>query len=75
MTERSLVQFLELSVCCNTCGDNITPSHLCHVKRAFSLLEHIVTHDCLNMSNETLHHLAIMYVNKIDKKRICDEEE
>ena len=47
----------------------------CHVERAFSLLGHILTHDRLNMSNETLRHLAIMYVNKMDKKRKCDEEE
>ena len=36
---------------------------------------HIQAHDCLNMSNETLCHLAIMYVNKMDKKRECEEEE
>ena len=28
-----------------------------------------------NMSNETLRHLAIMYVNKMDKKRKSEEEE
>ena len=27
----------------------------------------ILTHDPLNMSNETLHHLAIVYVNTMDK--------
>ena len=36
---------------------------------AFSLLGRILTHDCHNMSNETLRHLAIMYVKKMDKKR------
>ena len=51
------------------------PQSACHVERAFSLLGHILTHDRLNMSNETLCHLAIMYVNKMDKKRKCDEEE
>ena len=51
------------------------PGFACHVKRAFSLLGHILTHDRLNMSNETLRHLAIMYANKMDKKRKCDEEE
>ena len=55
--------------------DSSTPSHLCHVEGAFSLLGHILTHDRLNMSNRTLHHLAIMCVNKMDKKRKCDEEE
>ena len=35
----------------------------------------VLTHDRLNMSNETLRHLAIMYANKMDKKRKCDEEE
>ena len=30
-------------------------------------LGHILTHDRLNMNNETLHHLAIMYVNKMDE--------
>ena len=33
------------------------------MERAFNLL----THDRLNMTNETLCHLAIMYVNKMDK--------
>ena len=34
----------------------------------FSLMGHILTHDCLHMNNDTLLHLAIMYVNKMDKK-------
>ena len=38
------------------------------------LLGHILPHDRLNMNNETLRHLAIMYVNKMDKKRKCEEE-
>ena len=47
-----------------------------HVKeRAFSLLGFTLTHDRLNMSTETLRHLAIMYVNKMDKKRKCEEEQ
>ena len=37
---------------------------------AFSLL----THDRLNMSNETLRHLAIMCV-KNGKKRKCEEQQ
>ena len=32
----------------------------------FSLLGHIRTHDRLNMSNETVRHLAIVYVNKME---------
>ena len=51
------------------------PRSACHVERAFSLLGHIVTHDRRNMSNETLRHLAIMYVNKMDKKRKSEEED
>ena len=37
---------------------------------AFSLMGHILTHDCLHMNTDcdTLLHLAIMYVNKMDKK-------
>ena len=42
---------------------------------AFSLMGHIRTHDRLNMSNETLRHLAIVCVNKMDEKRKCEEEE
>ena len=42
---------------------------------AFSRLGHILTHYGLNMSNEMLRHLSIMYVNKMDKKRKCEEEE
>ena len=64
------------SVRSNTRRDSSTPSHprfVCHVERAS--LGHILTHDRLNMSNETLRHLAIMYVNKMDKNRKCDEEE
>ena len=41
----------------------------------FCLLGHILTHDRRNMSNETLRHLAIMYVNKMDKKRKSEEEQ
>ena len=51
------------------------PRSACHVERAFSLLGHILTHDRCNMSNETLRHLAIMYVNKMDKKRKSEEEQ
>ena len=40
----------------------------CHVERAFNLLGHILTQDRLNMSNETLRHLAIMYVNKMTRR-------
>ena len=36
---------------------------------ALSLLGHTLAHDRLNMSNEMLCHLAIMYVNKMDKNR------
>ena len=42
---------------------------------ALRLLGHILTHDRLNMSDENLHHLAIMYVTKMDKKRKCEEQE
>ena len=42
---------------------------------AFSLLGHILTHDCLNMSSETLHHLAMMCVDKMDRKWKCEEEQ
>ena len=42
---------------------------------AFRLLGRILTHDCLNISNETLRHLAIVYVNEMYKKRKCEEEE
>ena len=45
------------------------PQSACHVERAFSLVGHILTHDCLHMNNDTLYHLVIMCVNKIDKKR------
>ena len=51
------------------------PRSAYHVERAFSLLGHILTHERLNMSNETLRHLAIMYVNKMDKKRKSEEEQ
>ena len=51
------------------------PRSACHVERAFSLLGHILTHDRPNMRNEMLCHLAIMYVNKMDKKRKCEEEQ
>ena len=33
------------------------------------------THDRLNISNGTLRHLAVMYVNKMDKRPKCEEEE
>ena len=39
------------------------------MERAFSLLGHILTHDCLNMSHETLHQLAVIYINKMDQKK------
>ena len=42
---------------------------------AFSLLGHILTHERLNMSDETLRHLAVIYVNEMDKKRKREEEE
>ena len=42
---------------------------------AFNLLGNILTHDHLNMRNEMLHHLAIMYVDKLDKKPKCEEEQ
>jgi hypothetical protein len=51
------------------------PRPACHVERAFSLLGHILTHARLNMSAETLRHLAIMCVNKMDRKWKCAEEE
>ena len=41
---------------------------------AFGLLGHIRTHGGLNMRNETLRHLAIVYVNEMDKKWKCEEE-
>jgi len=62
-------------------GFEACPSMLRHTEicsllpLAFSLLGHIVMHDHLNMRNETLRHLAIMYVNNMDKKRKCEEEE
>ena len=46
------------------------PHSACHMERAFSLLGHILTHDYLNMSNETWHHLAIMYVNKTRSENV-----
>ena len=54
---------------------NGRPRSACDVERAFSLLGHILTHERLNMSNETLRHLAIMYVNKMDKERKSEEEQ
>ena len=51
------------------------PRFACHVERAFTLLRHILTHNRLKMSNETLPYLAIMYVNKMDKRLKCDKEE
>ena len=42
---------------------------------SFSLLGHTLTYDRLNMSHQTLRHLAIMYVSKMDKKGKCGEEE
>ena len=44
------------------------PRSACHVERAFNLLGHILTHNCRNMRNEMLRHLAIVYVNKMGKK-------
>ena len=40
--------------------------------RASSLMGHILTHDCLHINNDTLCHLAIMYVNKMYKKQKGD---
>ena len=40
------------------------PRSACHVERTFSLMGHIQTKDRLCMGNNTLHHLAMMYVNK-----------
>ena len=51
------------------------PRFTCNVWRAFNLLGHILTHEHLNMSNETLRHLAIMYVNKMAKKCKYEEEQ
>ena len=50
------------------------PRSACHLERAFNLLGHILTHEHLNMSNEMLRHLAIMYVNKMAKKCKYEEE-
>ena len=44
------------------------PRSACHVERTFSLLGHIQTPDRRNMSNETLRHLAVLYVNKPNSK-------
>ena len=49
--------------------------HAAAHERAFSMLGHILTHDRYNMRNEMSRHLAIMYVDKMDTKRKCDEEE
>ena len=43
-----------------------------HVERAFSLLGHILTHDRLNIGNETLHHPVVMFADNTDKKRKCE---
>ena len=40
------------------------PRSACHVERTFSLMGHIQTKDRLHMGNNTLRHLAVMYVNK-----------
>ena len=40
------------------------PRSACHVERTFSLMGHIQTKDRLHMGNNTLRHLAMMYVNK-----------
>ena len=40
------------------------PRSACHVERTFSLMGHIQTKDRLHMGNDTLRHLAMMYVNK-----------
>ena len=44
------------------------PRSACHVERTFSLIGHILTPDRRNMTNDTLRHLAIVYVNKADTK-------
>ena len=36
---------------------------------------HILTHGCLHMNRDALRHLAIVYINKMDKKRKCAENE
>ena len=43
-----------------------------HTPITSSLWGHIFTHNGLN-TNETLHHLAVMYFNKMDKKNKCEE--
>ena len=40
------------------------PRSACHVEGTFSLMGHIQTKDRLHMGNNTLRHLAMMYVNK-----------
>ena len=40
------------------------PRSACHVERTFSLMGHIQTKERLHMGNNTLRHLAMMYVNK-----------
>ena len=40
------------------------PRSACHVERTFSLMGHIQTKDRLHMGNNSLRHLAMMYVNK-----------
>ena len=40
------------------------PRSACHVERTVSLMGHIQTKDRLHMGNNTLRHLAMMYVNK-----------
>ena len=64
--------FGKLSVAGLNCCVVRPPCSACHLERAFSLLGHILTHDCLNLSRDTLRHLAVMYVNKMDKKRNCE---
>ena len=49
------------------------PRSSCHVERTFSLIDHILTADWLNMTDETLSALAVMYVNKESKARLCSE--
>ena len=51
------------------------PRSACYLERDLNLLGHILTHERLNMSNEMLHHSAIMYVNKMAKKSKSEEEE
>ena len=42
------------------------PRSACYAERVFSLIGHILSKNRLHMGNDTLRHLAIMYVNKDD---------